>query len=276
MLIEKINNLLKRNLSNPFFIETGSDNEIVLYTPQVLNNGRYVYIYIKEEKDKEITLSNDMYKYVSESISEFQKTKNILSDYFLNKKLFKNLIKDIEKENIKHSLFLEKTLNKNSNLLEEIVKYIMIISKYYNFIYDYSLIYSRDKEAKEYEFKKVIDTFVIEFNQKYKNKIIKLEDKLYNKIDYYEYNNTAIFTGIRTELDLHQAFGELEQKCKSNTKLKALILIDNSQISLVKYINDKFLKIYSTDKVKIIFNESYTKISDNISNFIGESKNEIQ
>ena len=86
----------------------------------------------------------------------------------------------------------------------------------------------------------------------------------------------AIFTGIYTELDLHQAFGELEKKVEANKNVRALILIDKSQNNLVKYIEEKFLKIHTQKKVKIIYNDQYTEVSNNIKMFIGVNESEIQ
>lgn len=273
MLKEKLDNIINDEFSNLFFTEEKKD-EFIFYTPQFLNDGNFIYFYIKQNENK-IVFSNDMYKYVEKSIKNIQKDKNIIKNYFLNKKTFEKLIKNIENEKINHSLLMEKEINKNANLKEEIGKYLIAISKYYNYIYDYSIIYNKDKEVKEREFKIAINNFVEEFNKLSKKKIVKLEDKLYNKIDYFEYDNTIIFTGIYTELDLHEAFSELEKKVKENYKIKALILIDKEQTSLVKYIKEKFLKIHSQDKVKIIYKDGYAKVSDNIKKFIGVNLNEV-
>ena len=51
---------------------------------------------------------------------------------------------------------------------------------------------------------------------------------------------------------------------------------DKNQNNLVKYIEEKFLKIYSQKKVENIYSDDYTKVSSNIKKFIGVEKNEIQ
>lgn len=274
MLKEKLNDIIMSEFSTLFFLEEKKD-EYIFYTPQFLNDGSFIYFYIKQYEDK-IIFSNDMYKYVESSIKKIQKNKNIIKDYFLNKKTFDRLIKGIKDEGISHSLLMEKEIDIDVDLKEEIGKYLIAISKYYNYIYDYSVIYNKDKEIKEKEFKIAIENFVKEFNKINKKKIIKLEDKLYDKIDYFEYDNMAIFTGIYTELDLHQAFGELEKKVEANKNVRALILIDKSQNNLVKYIEEKFLKIHTQKKVKIIYNDQYTEVSNNIKMFIGVNESEIQ
>ena len=274
MLKEKLNDIIMSEFSTLFFLEEKKD-EYIFYTPQFLNDGSFIYFYIKQYEDK-IIFSNDMYKYVESSIKKIQKNKNIIKDYFLNKKTFDKLIKGIKDEGISHSLLMEKEIDIDVDLKEEIGKYLIAISKYYNYIYDYSVIYNKDKEIKEKEFKIAIENFVKEFNKINKKKIIKLEDKLYDKIDYFEYDNMAIFTGIYTELDLHQAFGELEKKVEANKNVRALILIDKSQNNLVKYIEEKFLKIHTQQKVKIIYNDQYTEVSNNIKMFIGVNESEIQ
>nr|DAP90029.1 MAG TPA: hypothetical protein [Caudoviricetes sp.] len=274
MFKEKLNNIIINEFSTLFFLEEKKD-EYILFTPQFLNDGSFIYFYIKNSENK-IFFSNDMYKYVEPNIKKIQKNKNVIKDYFLNKKTFDKLIKSIENEGINYSLLMEKEIPADADLKEEIGKYLMTISKYYNYIYDYSIIYNKDKEIKEKEFKIAIENFVKEFNEINKKKIIKLKEKLYDKIDYFEYDDTAIFTGILTELDLHQAFGELEKKVEANNNLKALILIDKAQNNLVKYIDEKFLKIHTQDKVKIIYNNQYIDVPNNIKNFIGVSKNEIQ
>lgn len=274
MLKEKLNDIIMSEFSTLFFLEEKKD-EYIFYTPQFLNDGSFIYFYIKQYEDK-IIFSNDMYKYVESSIKKIQKNKNIIKDYFLNKKTFDKLIKGIKDEGISHSLLMEKEIDIDVDLKEEIGKYLIAISKYYNYIYDYSIIYNKDKEIKEKEFKIAIENFVKEFNKINKKKIIKLEDKLYDKIDYFEYDNMAIFTGIYTELDLHQAFGELEKKVEANKNVRALILIDKSQNNLVKYIEEKFLKIHTQKKVKIIYNDQYTEVSNNIKMFIGVNESEIQ
>lgn len=272
MFQEKLNNLINENFSSLFFIEKNNDNEFIFYTPQFLNDGSFIYFYI-QKKDKSVIFSNDMYKYIEQNIKKFQKNKNIIKDYFLNKKTFEKIVKNLEKENIKYSLLMEKEVEENNDLKEEIAKYLFTISKYYNYIYDYCLIYSKDKEAKEKEFKIAIDNFVKNFNNLNEKKIIKLEEKLYSNIDYYEYDNLDIFTGVYTELDLHKAFGELERKVEVEEK-KALILVDKNQTSLVKYIEEKFLKIYSQKNVKIIYSDDYTKVSKNIEDFIKKNEKE--
>lgn len=277
MLEEKLNELINCELSSLFFMEKIKHEknciEFIFYTPLFLNDGSFIYLYIEKKEDK-IIFSNDMYKYVESNMKKFQKNKNIIKDYFLNRKTFEKLITSLEKEGINHSLLMKKEINESDDLKEEIGKYLFSISKYYNYIYDYCLIYSKDKEAKEKEFKMAIDNFVTNFNKLSKKKIIKLENKLYSNIDYFEYDNLDIFTGVYTELDLHKAFGELEKKVEIEKK-KALILVDKNQTSLVKYIEEKFLKIYSQKNVKIIYSDDYTKVSQNIKNFIGINKNEI-
>ena len=178
MFQEKLNNLINENFSSLFFIEKNNDNEFIFYTPQFLNDGSFIYFYI-QKKDKSIIFSNDMYKYIEQNIKKFQKNKNIIKDYFLNKKAFEKIVNNLEKENIKYSLLMEKEVEENNDLKEEIAKYLFTISKYYNYIYDYCLIYSKDKEAKEKEFKIAIDNFVKNFNNINEKKIIKLEEKLY-------------------------------------------------------------------------------------------------
>lgn len=276
MLEKKLKNIINDNFEKLFFIEKKDNDfdEYIFYTPLFLNDGNFVYFYICEKEDK-IIFSNDMYKYVEDSIKLLQKNKNIIKDYFLNKKGFEKIIKDIESQGIKHSLLMEKTIKKVDITAEEIGKYLITIIKYYNYFYDYSMIYSRDKEAKEKEFKISIDNFIEKFNSLNEKKIVKLKDTLHNKIDYFEYNDLAIFTGIYTELDLYQAFGELEKKVENENK-KALILVDKKQSNLVKYIKDTFLKIYSQDKVKILYSNDYSEVSKNISEFIGAEKNAIQ
>lgn len=273
MLKEKLTNLINNDFSNLFFIEERKD-EFIFYTPLFLNDGNPIYFYL-EKRENKIIFSNDMYKYIETSIKKVQKNKNIIKEYFLNEKNFEKLINTLKKEGINHSLLMEKEINEDDDLREEIGKYLFIISKYYNYIYDYCVIYSKDKEAKEREFKIAIDNFVNEFNKLSKKKIIKVEEKLHNNIDYFEYDDLAIFTGIYTELDLYKAFGELEKKVEINNK-RALILVDKNQNNLVKYIEEKFLKIYSQKKVKIIYSDDYTKVSSNIKNFIGVKENEIQ
>ena len=51
-----------------------------------------------------INFSNDMYKYVESNMKKFQKNKNIIKDYFLNRKTFEKLITSLEKEGINVSL----------------------------------------------------------------------------------------------------------------------------------------------------------------------------
>ena len=99
------------------------------------------------------------------------------------------------------------------------------------------------------------------------------KELLVSFICLYEYDNLDIFTGVYTELDLHKAFGELERKVEVEEK-KALILVDKNQTSLVKYIEEKFLKIYSQKNVKIIYSDDYTKVSKNIEDFIKKNEKE--
>ena len=65
----------------------------------------------------------------------------------------------------------------------------------------------------------------------------------------------------------------MERKVEVEEK-KALILVDKNQTSLVKYIEEKFLKIYSQKNVKIIYSDDYTKVSKNIEDFIKKNEKE--
>lgn len=235
------------NLINSVIVGNNRNQEIISL-PLFLDNGTQVYIYVTKENEK-IILSNDLFKYVENSISKFYKKRNIKKDILLNKKKFEKVIKNtLEENSIEYSLTLEYIIKtkKDKDIIFEIFQYLFNITRYYNYIFNYCIIYQPTEEEKEKAFKNAFQSFINNFNKRNAIKIkeVPKEEFIYNtKTKYYEFNENIIFTGISGKLPLHQSEQEMKKMLKTGRYKRAKLIIDITDNDMKKYVEDHFLKL---------------------------------
>ncbi|MCF0171605.1 MAG: hypothetical protein HUK04_07505 [Bacteroidaceae bacterium] len=232
-------------LINSIVVASNKKQEIISL-PLFLDDGTQVYIYITREEEK-IILSNDLFKYIEASISKLYKKRNIKKDILLNKRKFERIITDIlEKNSIKYSLTLDYILKNDEDIIFEIFQYLFNIIRYYNYIFNYCIIYQPSDEEKEKAFKNAFQNFIINFNKSNSVKIkeVPKEEFMYKtKTKYYKFNEEIIFTGVSGKLHLHQSEQEMKKMLETGKYKKAKLIIDIIDDDMKKYVKNHFLKL---------------------------------
>ena len=223
-------NYLKIELELPYFFNTSDNLEIVL-----------------EIYDKEVIIKNNYYMYLSEILSSYHGYKRIMEEYLLNKTgKFDSIIEEVLKPlEITHNLNLEKSVDINEfieNLEEIIINYSFAVTRYYNHIYDYVIVYSREKVKKEM-FKKEIQRLIENVEKKTKKEsftlIEKKKSKAFSDRNVYFKSEDSVLAGIYSRYHLLEALRDLRTVFKEvGDKSKIYMLIDKRTHS----ISDEFVK----------------------------------
>lgn len=250
------------------------DNIYDINLPLFLDNGDKVDLTLQIIDKNTIILRNDLYKSIEKSIKEnVNNASNIKKEYLLNEEKFKNIVENIIIENeIEYGLTLKKTIIFDgfySSFVFEIFKYSFNIIRYYNYIYNYILIHSKD-ESQSKLLKDAIKKFITIFNDKNNTKISKIEKEElnYSRNDYYGYNNEIVISGIGTKLSLHQVTDDIEELIDKKEYNRAIVFFEiNKKNGLEKYVDKKMKNINSKNlNIKIVKIESINQIEEELYN----------
>lgn len=250
------------------------DNIYDINLPLFLDNGDKVDLTLQIIDKNTIILRNDLYKSIEKSIKDnVNNVSNIKKEYLLNEEKFKNIVENIIIENeIEYGLTLKKKIIFNgsySSFVFEIFKYSFCIIRYYNYIYNYIMIHSKD-ESQSKLLKDAIKKFITIFNDKNNTKISKIEKEElnYSRNDYYGYNNEIVISGIGTKLSLHQVTDDIEELIDKKEYNRAIVFFEiNKKNGLEKYVDKKMKNINSKNlNIKIVKIENTNQIEEELYN----------